>query len=170
MSGSFGGDLPTISEEQLEGCGYIMAASTVFLRLIEVGEYHIHHTPHTLHTHTLHTSHLTHTHIHTHTHTHTGCQGELHLMRQVIPPAHHHRVLRELTAQPIEFYMKEVEVRTHTPIHPFRQSFDPSFCHSDSFSFCPLADLSTAIQPTHQFCFYSTFAILSLLVSFCQID
>ena len=31
-------------------------------------------------------------------------------MRQIIPTAHHARVLRDLTAQPIEFYMKEVDV------------------------------------------------------------
>ena len=31
-------------------------------------------------------------------------------MEQVIPKLHQSRVLRDLTAQPIEFYMKEVEV------------------------------------------------------------
>ena len=31
-------------------------------------------------------------------------------MRQVIPKPHQSRVLRDLTAQPIEFFMKEVEV------------------------------------------------------------
>jgi exocyst complex protein 7 len=59
------------SEEGLDGCGYIMAATTVFLRLIE---------------------------------------GEVRLMRQVIPKPHQSRVLRDLTAQPIEFFMKEVEM------------------------------------------------------------
>ena len=34
-------------------------------------------------------------------------------MRQVIPTPHQSRVLHDLTAQPIEFYMKEVEVIFH---------------------------------------------------------
>ena len=80
-------------------------------------------------------------------------------MRQVIPAPHQSRVLRDLTAQPIEFYMKEVEVSiisfTHSVIPhsttlsfpysvtptfrhgPFHHSVIPLFCHSHIPS-CPI--------------------------------
>ena len=44
-------------------------------------------------------------------------------MRQIIPLPHQSRVLHDLTAQPIEFFMKEVEVSDSNTWWPLSQSF-----------------------------------------------
>ena len=70
-------------------------------------------------------------------------------MQQVIPKPHQSRVLRDLTAQPIEFYMKEVEVFINETLNYtlFHTSFQTSSC---ILSFPILHSVIPPFQMLHQ--------------------